>query len=227
MVSPKESIVDVLNMKISEQKINELTKIALEAIAKDADHGIMQELLVDMVHRNVRLNQELQDNIEVVRKLSETDQLTQIYNRHRFVRSIEEETSRSNRYGSAISLIMFDIDHFKQVNDNFGHDVGDIVLRDLARIVEEGIRKIDVFARWGGEEFMILMPETELEDASTVAEKLRALIENHPFPKAGNITSSFGITGYVEGESFDEFTKRVDEALYESKENGRNRCTIK
>jgi diguanylate cyclase (GGDEF)-like protein len=118
---------------------------------------------------------------------------------------------------------MFDIDFFKSVNDNHGHDAGDDVLKALAETVKNGIRKSDVLARWGGEEFLILLPETNLVNAISSAEKLIAEVRNLVFEKCGSITVSIGVTEYRLNESPDSVLKRVDELVYNAKNDGRNR----
>ena len=118
---------------------------------------------------------------------------------------------------------MFDIDHFKRINDTYGHDIGDDVLVNLSELVKTCIRETDIFARWGGEEFMLLLPHTTMLNASKLAERIRAIIEKNNFPTVGTITSSFGVTQYVNTDTAETFTKRVDRALYKAKETGRNR----
>jgi diguanylate cyclase (GGDEF)-like protein len=117
---------------------------------------------------------------------------------------------------------MFDIDHFKQVNDNYGHAVGDETLIKLAEIVNKEIRDTDLFARWGGEEFMILCPHTDLDHSVKLAERIRVSIEEQKFKAVGHISCSFGVTEFKNSEDADDLTKRVDDALYQAKENGRN-----
>lgn len=160
---------------------------------------------------------------EELKLLSQTDQLTQIYNRVKFVDSLEKEVARIRRYEADLSLIMLDIDHFKRINDNYGHDVGDEVLILLTKVVDTCIRETDIFARWGGEEFMILLPHTSLNNAAKLAERIREKIEKAEFPKVGTITSSFGVSQFVKWDNEESFTKRVDRALYKAKEKGRNR----
>ena len=153
------------------------------------------------------------------------DQLTRIYNRLKFMQIFEEEHMRFKRYGSPYCLIMFDIDHFKRINDTYGHNCGDDVLKQIAKIVQANIRENDTFARWGGEEFMVLAPQTSLNQGMMLAEKLRAAIESHNFPEVQKVTSSFGV---AEAKSLDTTTSliaRVDEVLYDSKKGGRNRVT--
>jgi diguanylate cyclase (GGDEF)-like protein len=118
---------------------------------------------------------------------------------------------------------MFDIDHFKQVNDNYGHDIGDKVLIKITNEVSKTIRETDIFARWGGEEFMILTPDTNLESAIGLAERTRRNIEMEEINKVGQITCSFGVTCFKKGDTFNSFVKRADNALYQDKESGRNK----
>jgi diguanylate cyclase (GGDEF)-like protein len=155
--------------------------------------------------------------------LSSTDPLTSTYNRCYFYNALNNEIERSNRYKSSFSILMFDIDFFKSVNDNHGHDAGDDVLKALAETVKNGIRKSDVLARWGGEEFLILLPETNLVNAISSAEKLIAEVRNLVFEKCGSITVSIGVTEYRLNESPDSVLKRVDELVYNAKNDGRNR----
>ena len=160
-------------------------------------------------------------------RLSSMDKLTSIYNRHYFLSQSEREFERANRYAQAISLLMFDVDHFKGINDQFGHDTGDEVLKGLATLIGHQIRKQDVFARWGGEEFLILMPETGLAGAMTVAEKLRSLVESSTICKQRQVTISIGVAEKSGAEkNVDQLISRVDTALYKAKQAGRNRVCV-
>ncbi len=158
------------------------------------------------------------------RKLEERanlDTLTQIYNRDRFEYYLNEEIKKAETSDNVFSLIMFDIDHFKKVNDTFGHDVGDIVLKELTKLVRSQIRNADIFARWGGEEFMIII-STDMYTAEIFAEKLRHSLEMHDFEKVKRVTCSFGITEYRESDTKESIVKRCDTMLYSAKEAGRN-----
>ncbi len=160
-----------------------------------------------------------------LKRLSVTDQLTGIYNRLKFTEALSDEINRCKRYNNGLSLIMFDIDHFKNINDSFGHDIGDEVLIKLTNIVKEYIRDTDIFSRWGGEEFMILLPNTNIIDASNLAERIRVKIENKYFKGPNTVTCSFGVTEFRTNDTEEIFTKRIDEALYNSKRSGRNTVT--
>jgi len=162
-------------------------------------------------------------NEEAIRFLATTDSLTGIANRREFAKILACEVERAKRYGTPLSLVMYDLDHFKRVNDTFGHDVGDCVLRAVTRVVKECIRAVDVPARWGGEEFMVLMPQSNLAAAGSAAEKLRQAIAQYRFDKVNTITVSFGVTELAPQDDSNALLKRVDDALYKAKESGRNR----
>jgi diguanylate cyclase (GGDEF)-like protein/PAS domain S-box-containing protein len=159
-------------------------------------------------------------------KLASTDALSGIYNRHKFQELFKIEINRVTRYKKPLTVIMFDIDHFKDDNETYGHDVGDEVLKNLVNVVTKNIRNTDIFVRWGGEEFIILSPETEIQNATNLAEKLRSAIETASFGEAGSITCSFGVTHYKDKEIGDSFLKRVDDTLYKAKDKGRNRVIV-
>jgi len=153
-----------------------------------------------------------------------TDSLTGVANRYKLSEYIRSEHTRFKRYNTPTSLIMFDIDHFKHVNDTFGHQRGDIVLAELAGLVARSIRDTDTLGRWGGEEFMILTPETPGDEAYELAERLREIVEGHAFPGAGSITCSFGVSSLTREDTLDALLARVDAALYKAKASGRNRA---
>ena len=154
--------------------------------------------------------------------LSVTDPLTGAYNRRYTVKKMEEEFERARRGFNVFSVIMLDIDRFKKVNDNFGHDVGDLVLRKLVNNIMERIRKIDTLGRWGGEEFLIILPGANINDAVLLAEELRRSINQMEIPKVGHVSVSLGVATYKMGDSVDSLVKRADEMLYKAKAEGRN-----
>jgi diguanylate cyclase (GGDEF)-like protein len=159
---------------------------------------------------------------EYLRRLATTDLLTGVFNRRYLLPVMENEMHRAQRYARPVSLIMFDIDHFKAVNDAFGHEKGDEVLQGMTHRIRQRLRQSDVFARWGGEEFMILAVETSLRQAIALAETLLAALRNAPFPGIGPVTASFGVAQYRPDESLNEWLKRVDDRVYEAKQAGRN-----
>ncbi len=152
-----------------------------------------------------------------------TDQLTGIANQSKFNETLSTEILRSRRFKLPLSLIIFDIDQFKQINDTYGHATGDSVLQFLAGLVAKSVRRHDLFARWGGEEFLIMVTNTGLHGAEIYAERLRVLIENFDFPEAVHLTCSFGVTEFAPEDTVEVLTRRADEALYQAKARGRNR----
>ncbi|NPV02048.1 MAG: GGDEF domain-containing protein [Brevinematales bacterium] len=152
-----------------------------------------------------------------------TDPLTGIYNRVKFDKAVLQEIEKMKKSDYQFHIIMFDIDRFKQINDTYGHEAGDKVLLGITGIVNKLIRKNDIFARWGGEEFMILLPDTDKNSADTISERTRSKIETAVFELDGQVTCSFGVTEYRPHESVSTFIKRVDKAMYQAKHQGRNR----
>jgi diguanylate cyclase (GGDEF)-like protein/PAS domain S-box-containing protein len=161
-----------------------------------------------------------------VEHIAMTDQLTGVYNRHKFEELYALESERARRFSHPLSMILIDIDHFKTVNDTYGHSIGDEVLKHLAEIVQKNIRKIDSFARWGGEEFLVLSPGTDRDNIQKLAEKLRRAVESADFLEAGHLTISLGVTVFDKEDTFSELFKRADRSLYEAKEKGRNQVGL-
>lgn len=151
-----------------------------------------------------------------------TDRLTGACNRLRFDTELEAALARFHRYGTETALIMFDMDHFKWFNDTRGHDAGDRVLREITERVANAIREPDTLARWGGEEFTLILPETDAEGARDLAERLRRAVGDEPVADAGHVTISLGVTRMGAGDDADSLLKRLDNALYRAKELGRN-----
>ena len=162
-----------------------------------------------------------------LRKIAYTDRLTRIYNRWELEHKINEAIKLSKKDHKAISLIFMDIDHFKHVNDTYGHDVGDMVLRATVDLIKDNLQSQHVFGRWGGEEFLYLLPDADLDEAREFAEKLRMQVEENSYVVVRHVTMSFGVTIISEGDDMASFVKRADEALYIAKESGRNRVVTK
>lgn len=154
------------------------------------------------------------------------DQLTNAYNREFFDKRIEQIILENSKNNKSSALIFFDIDYFKDVNDTYGHNTGDDVLKELVSRVKDSIRKSDYLIRWGGEEFIVLLSTKSFDEARATAEHLRSMIENHYFKEVEKITCSFGVTLYKDNEQIMQTVDRADKALYKSKNNGRNRVTI-
>lgn len=151
------------------------------------------------------------------------DPLIGAANRGYFETLLEQEVRRALRYQHPCSLLLLDIDHFKRINDTFGHEVDDEVLRCLVHALEGRLRETDVLGRWGGEEFVVLLPGADAERARHVAEKLREAVAGASFPRVGQVTISLGVAEYQVGEPIKDWMKRADEAMYAAKDGGRNR----
>lgn len=219
MIATRKISSGFLNTRIETHRTDEIGQLAsafnemaetLDANAKDA---IAREETLAIANRRLE-------------KLSVTDGLTGLYNRTRLNQVLEHEQNSYLRYGKPCSLIMIDVDHFKTVNDTHGHLVGDRILIEFANILREGTRITDTVGRWGGEEFLIVCPDTDSAAAFALAEKLRNRIESHAFPKTGNATGSFGVASFSQDEKFDAVIFRADAALYRAKDNGRNKVEM-
>ncbi|WDE08505.1 GGDEF domain-containing protein [Thalassomonas viridans] len=165
----------------------------------------------------------LRQSNDKLAKAAVTDKLTGLFNRHKADAVLETEINRARRYGNIFSVILIDIDHFKLVNDKFGHQTGDLVLSLFAKLLIQHTRRNDQVARWGGEEFIIVCPETDLRECNQLAEKLRNTVEDADFPIVRKQTASFGVAAFTVPESLAQLISRVDAALYQAKKDGRNR----
>lgn len=190
----------------------------------DIDGRMLKRAMFYAVERK-KLEVALKETRDLFEREARIDYLTGIYNRMMFNELLEAEVQRARRYTTDLSLIMFDLDHFKKINDSCGHIIGDHVLKEVAQLVSDNIRAHDVFARWGGEEFMVLTPKNMQSQAAVLAEKLRSLCEAHDFGNGLHVTASFGVTQYKSEDTLASFTARTDEALYLAKGNGRN-CVV-
>ena len=209
--NPKNSVIYIIMLTAMTDSSDKITGLDI-----GADDYLIKPFEIKELLARIRVGiRSCQDKRHAI-----MDNLTQIYNRHFFDVHIIKEINRSLRYQRKLSLIMLDIDHFKQVNDTYGHDVGDLVLTELAEILNNHCRQSDIPIRWGGEEFMVLLPETDMDGAKKLAERIRAEIEMHEFTTAGHQTASFGVALLTDSHS--TLIKHADEALYKAKENGRN-----
>lgn len=193
-------------------------------------------LLIDDLEKKVsertkeleQTNYELSIAKEKLERSSQMDFLTNLYNRKFIIGRIEHEIKRFDRTGNTFAIIMGDIDHFKKLNDTYGHECGDFVLKEIAKVMQQTTREIDFAARWGGEEFLILLPEADSKSAVEIAERLRKNIEHTIIEydkKLLNATITFGIAAYGKGMTADEVIKNADRALYDGKQQGRNRVS--
>lgn len=175
------------------------------------------------INRRQDTEQQLLTSNATLERLANTDRLTGLWNRLKFEEVAQQEVGRAERYGYPLSLVFFDIDHFKEINDRHGHEIGDQVLCRLADRVREHLRDSDSLCRWGGEEFLILMPHTDQQQARQLAEKLRELISASPLLERQPISASFGIAQLQPGELLRDLVRQADTALYRAKQLGRNR----
>jgi len=207
-----------------------------EAISKGASDFVFkpvrfEELLLRLkrVLNERRLNQERIQMLDELKKLSITDGLTQLYNSRYFYAQLKGEIERCNRYNHKLSLLLLDIDNFKEYNDTYGHLEGDKILIRLGQVIKFCLRKMDTAYRYGGEEFTIILPGIHGEEARTVAERLRTAVSSEDFTDGKNpaakITISIGVTQYLQEEKIASFVQRADKAMYQSKQAGRNRVS--
>lgn len=179
---------------------------------------------LDLLLARVRTLLDFKNYLDTCEEAAFTDHLTSLANRRRFERQLEREASRSLRYNRKFCLLLVDIDNFKSVNDTYGHDAGDETIRRLAKTLQAGTRGIDLAARIGGEEFAVILPETELEGGFDVAERLRLAVEAMEISPVGHITASFGVAEFpLHAQAERELISVADAALYEAKRQGRNR----
>ncbi len=159
-------------------------------------------------------------------KMASIDKLTDIYNRRMIDQFLQVEIEIASRHNEELSLMIIDIDHFKHVNDNYGHLVGDMVLSQLSKIISDNLRNSDIFGRYGGEEFLIICPKTNKDGAFILAEKLRIIVNDFTFDEVGHKTVSIGIAEFQTNDTIETLFKKADEALYEAKNSGRNRVCV-
>jgi polar amino acid transport system substrate-binding protein len=201
--------------------------------------GVSVLLLSFMVYRQItlrRYNVRIQEAFEekekanlallektaLLEKISITDPLTQVYNRLKINTILQHELQRVRRYGGNFSILLLDLDHFKDVNDTYGHPVGDQVLKTVVKVIQDGLRSTDSLGRWGGEEFMVICPETKLRNAVLVAENIRRQIASTLFDVVGQQNISVGVTMHQPGDTLEAMVMRADEALYQAKDAGRD-----
>ncbi len=213
----------LLSYKISKMLRRKLSSYATTVEAKNSELTELNQSLEKKVYERT---QELHDAYKKMKQLAITDTLTGIYNRYHFNTALEKEIYRAHRYERSFALLMFDLDHFKKVNDSYGHAVGDTVLIRTCNLVAACLRESDIFARVGGEEFMIILPETQEDVALEIAERIRKSVETHSFVPIKQVTISIGLVRNRPDEDLEKLLNRVDSALYAAKNSGRNRVSL-
>ena len=226
LVSIFEKAIDAIEPEKHQEILNNWISVNFE---KPSDYSFLFKILgflsivfLFLIYRQTQLkkyNEQLQ-------KLSTTDSLTKVYNRLKLDEILEYEKKNFQRYHRPFCVVLLDIDNFKDINDKFGHSVGDTFLVELAELLTQNKRNSDSLGRWGGEEFLIILPECDIEGAHKVAQKLKNKIQKSIFKEVGHKTASFGIAQIREGEDINSLFDRVDKALYTSKQQGKNRVTI-
>ncbi len=194
-----------------------------EEVESDPYANKHRRIISRLVHFVQAVTDEISKKNLELEQLSITDNLTKLYNRNKLDDVLISEVNRSNRYSSPFGIVLIDIDYFKSVNDIHGHQVGDTVLKEFSQILRSNSRNTDVVGRWGGEEFLIICSQSNLENILTLANYLKEKISTYPFSLGEQKTASFGVAIYNKDENIDEMIKRADDALYKAKENGRNR----
>lgn len=159
-------------------------------------------------------------------KKATTDSLTGQLDRDALYLVLEQEIERCIRYGSRFSIILFDIDHFKSINDERGAEAGDHVLKEVSGISSNSIRQVDYLGRWGGDEFLLVLPDTDSQSAVILAERLCCMVKDHDYGTAGRITASFGVTTYQPGQNLEDVVHHADRAMYQAKQNGRGQTAV-
>lgn len=226
------NIWDIFHLKESEiPKAHENVQKAIEkdGVQRHFKIGI-KEINVDEKKLNMIIFDEFTEDFKklvLFKDQALKDSLTKLYNRSKFDALLAKEVSMSRDSDTPFSLVFLDIDYFKTINDTYGHDIGDIVLVELSELLGSNLRKHDFLSRWGGEEFIIILQDTNKYDALQLAQKLRKSVENYNFKEIANMTISLGVTQYKHGDDVNTLFKRVDEALYEAKSNGRNQVVAK
>jgi two-component system, cell cycle response regulator len=207
-------IIMLTALTSSEQKI--------EGLDQGADDYMIKPFEVPELLAHIRVGERT-----VTKKREATiDGLTKTFNKSYFNMYLAQEVNRAQRYKHHLSLIISDIDHFKKINDTYGHLVGDTVLQAVAQLIMQQCRRCDLVARFGGEEFVILLPETPLEGGKIAAEKIRQAIASHPFEQVQHLTSSFGVASLTQNIDGRDLLHQADSALYSAKQNGRNQVVI-
>ncbi len=230
------SYTDIQNRNITAYDTHdELWSGEITFTRKDGNTGVCETVIVPLSDEHghhtslIIFYHEITERKKLVQeleKLATIDKLTQVYNRVKFDDLIKRELERAKRYNHALSILMFDIDLFKIVNDKHGHFVGDYVLKTTACLAKNTIRDIDYIIRWGGEEFLVVAPETPVDQAERLAERIRKTMENYKFDVVNTVTASFGVTAYKNDDTEYSLIHRADKALYKAKTNGRNRVEI-
>jgi len=241
-----QEIFEGSDITLEKNKIDKLESIfidraitAIPLMVQDAPYGCLvaisvhQELTsldknyLQLFAGQIELSVSMTRLLDTVKKQAVTDVLTGLYNRRYFNESLERETQRAERSRIPFTLITLDLDHLKHINDTYGHGAGDEAIAAIGKVLRKSARETDISARFGGEEFAVIMPNTDLEGGLIAAERIRAMIESFPMEQSGNISASIGVATYFKhADNLDDLIKLADQAMYTAKNNGRNRVEI-
>lgn len=232
-VPPSRQLAGYVVLDLSQAELDERKREMLQITLGIMLGGLLlagwlsSRIAAGVLHQLDLASNELHRQKELAEALARTDALTGLANRRAFDAGARREIERARRYGTPLALVIADLDHFKTINDRHGHHVGDLVLQEFARILGDSVRGVDLVGRWGGEEFAILMPGTDLDEARLAAERMRQSLAEHVADCEGHecrVTASFGVAAFVSSApTMDALLGRADAALYRAKDNGRNR----
>ncbi|MGB3514597.1 MAG: diguanylate cyclase [Microcoleaceae cyanobacterium] len=237
--NPKYADIPIIFLTANYDKTNLITAFelgAIDYISKPFNHAellarVRNHLLLKYTIDRLKATQiELQNALTEIREIANTDPLTGILNRRSLFEIANQEFNRVNRYNLPFSILLLDLDHFKQVNDNYGHLVGDMALCAVVKKINQGIRKVDFLGRYGGEEFIAVLPETNAEQALILAERIRELVASSSIDiekESLKLTLSIGVTSYHPNDrSIEDMISRADKGVYQAKKLGRNKCCL-
>ena len=209
------------HLNINKQK---LAQIALQKRNQllNEDKLTLKNLVQERNTELEEANRRLEENLKQIHKLSIKDPLTEVYNRRKAEHDFQNEIERANRYNNPLSVALFDVDKFKNINDSYGHQMGDEILKTISKLTLKNIRTNDYLSRWGGDEFFLILPEIDKFGAARAVEKVRKLIFSAEAIMPVKVTCSFGVTQYIQGDTIESMYKRVDRGLYQAKDAGRN-----
>ena len=222
------SFIVILILLLSSDVISKYIKRIITECKAQIDSKKLELIAINetLENRLVQRTEELKEATDKLEVLSTTDSLTDTHNRYSIMKILDLEVDRAKRYNNPLTIFMYDIDHFKRVNDTHGHKVGDDVLYALTKVIKKTLRDIDIVGRYGGEEFLVIMPSTLLHDSIDVAQRVCETVSEHKFKTVPQITISIGLVELQRDETMDMLFTRADKLLYKSKNSGRNRVSF-
>ncbi len=224
-INPKQHIIFITAHSESSYFIDAIDMQVDGYILKPINLDKLEEKL-ENIKEQINLKKYYIKHQKELKEKAYTDELTKVYNRAYFQERLDKEVLKCKTDKTSFSFIILDIDNFKNFNDSYGHQMGDEILKDLAITIKQNVREADVFVRWGGEEFVCMLPDTSIQNAKSLAEFLRKIVEEHIFKEELRVTCSFGVAEFNANDTEESILNRADKALYKAKENGRNRVEV-